>query len=1710
MKLKLYLSMLVLIVNLINVNAQEPGSVNYDFKDGTIITNGQSDDGLLTLSGTYNHHGTTYGLDMKSDAVIKIAVSGSCTVKFLGSKHSSLAMSGQTSNGIALEPDQQSTKVTNDLIDTYQFTYYGFADTLIFTAIGDGSDVYLPSIAIIPLNPPVGYDFRDGTIITNGQSDDGSLKLSGSYNHHGTTYGLDMKLNATITIAVSGSCRVRFLGSKHSSLSMSGSTSGGTALEPTEQSTKIINDLSDTYEFVYFGFADTLKFTATGGGSDVYLPLLEVIPLEPPVAYDLRDGTIIGNGQSDDGTLKLSGNYNHHGTTYGLDMKVDSKVKIGVEGSCTVRFLGSKHSSLSMSGATSDGTALVPAEQSTKVVNDLIDTYEFVYDGDADTLIFTATGGGSDVYLPLVEVIPGAVKKEEWKQKTGTITISDIEISYTAGDNSSANPTISVSAGTVISATPESASISIDLGGNDLSTFTPTLTGDIESVDLSNEAIEITFLDSTSNPKTYKIMVTDSSEEVEVQPGKTYSYNFADGSQMPQDTEIKYTTFFTSDRLVEMNSNGGKEFWYHDTSHGVVIYDENSFHINVAGNATITFITCTYSADEAVFTLTNENDEVLGEIAAENNGGDDAFAVSYTYTGSAGVVKATLTSGGAVYIHGLVIENAAAIEPSNGLTDVWDFGAEQLDTSMYNNNLDEDIINSWYDGSIEVGSSGNVLPGFTAGVLTWVGGGNDRLRTTNTNLTRYDENISKASGTEYTGRIYVNSGAATGRYLSLTLSEDDEVSIIALTQNGSGLINFEYVAAPDAQTDKVEVGPEIDTFNFIAKESGTYHIFDEQDKPSYYRICRKDASYNTLAGTVDVSAAIGIPSGFEIVFTNEAGKSWNSVVSDSTYSLDLPVGYTYQLSLANANGYIISNGNSLEIHDTTTTHDITIQRVELYTVSGNITGLKEGISNLVLSYIPDTAENKIFIPEPVINVDNASYSVELEPNCRYMITANGVNDSYLLVDSIMIGMADTTVAIDFIPKPVYKIDISGGGLNEEQVAKLSLTFTNLFEEGYEYSFTSVDNIELRDGTYSIAFDGLDDYPVELGLTSNLKVEGGPTNKDLEFMQVKNWSFDDKVISNETPTYKGLLFSGSVSNEIAKGHLSAKPEATIQVPVNPGQKIIVTFYYSADFSIDGGPSWSTSSGSTSKLEYAEYSYPGNESGFATITIGSGTGTTYLPNISIDEIVDYKSMIYVGTDKEYKTINEALSAISKMVRNNSERVTVMIDPGNYEEMLVISQANVTLKNAAAAPNIDLMNKGVDISENAVRITSYYGHGYNYYSMGNDQKWNTDVLRVNKENGYLSYENKGSGTTNGSYWNATIVISANDFIAEGIIFENSFNQYISKKESEDVVEMWESGSKGLRPTDYGNTEVQNRSFVERAAAIALVGGDKIILNKCRVVGRQDSYYGGENSRVVMYKGAMMGAVDYLFGAMVATFYQTELVMNVSDASNDASYLTAAQQSSGRGYLMYECTITSAEPGIETASEYRAKPGYFGRPWKANTSEVVFYNTTVETSNYPGSEGISLISPEGWKNTLGGESTLMYEYGTKEKSGEDNQSSRASWSTVLTEPILNDGIEITPYNFTKGSDGWDPLPDLIAGDPSVGIKQSRSELPVKIYSNGSRIYISNLQTTAMVEIYSITGSLVKSFEARVDTDINFSHGFWIVNVVTEQGQKTAKVITQ
>ena len=866
----------------------------------------------------------------------------------------------------------------------------------------------------------------------------------------------------------------------------------------------------------------------------------------------------------------------------------------------------------------------------------------------------------------------------------------------------------------------------------------------------------------------------------------------------------------------------------------------------------------------------------------------DADEYTYTYEGSAGYVTLTATSQMYLYEVATLCEESDEVTTEPGgeageevakedKIDVWDLGAEQLDETKYNNLLTEDIINGFYEG-VAAGTKGAKLPSFTVydedgneDFLFNDGGysSTHRLRTTNANLTHYDDKSLTFGGVTYTGYIYSNKSATSDVYVGIRLQKNDILTLCVSSNSGASNICVESPSGKvDSQVyDRSDKGT---VLNFYASEDGIYKVYSSNEKLLLARAYREHTKTVEVTGTVTAPSTL---SNCEIAFENaKTGEVTTAKAVDGKYTVSLNEQYDYNVSLVNANGYVIASDKTLAIakNAKNVTFDVAVNAVELVTVTGKVTGLdSDALAKLEVTLESDN----IYIPSFVLDGD--TYTAVLEK-----------------------GVDNNTVS--------------------------EVTFTNLNEDGYVYTFTSTDNISLRDGVYKVVITK-DGYTQKL--TSNLKVNGSAVTKTVKFEKITE-------------------------------------------PV---------------------------------------------------------------------VLEYKSEITVGTNGDYTTINDALDAIRAMDRTDDERVTVYIEPGNYEEMIVVDVDNVTLKNASENPSLEVINKGVDIADNAVRITSYYGHGYYYYSMGSDCKYDEEVLAVNKENGYYSYVNPGSGTTNGSYWNATAVIKADGFSADGIIFENSYNQYISEKEANDIV-VEGAGSKGDRNSlPAGSTAVQDKSYVERAAALAVTDNvKKASFDNCKFIGRQDTLYGGKNSTVAFNQCDILGATDYIFGGMTAVFFKCNLVLNTSDSANDVAYITAAQQASGRGYLMYNCNITSTTPGVDTASTKVSKAGYFGRPWSANTSEVVYYYTVIGED----SQGVSLVEEEGWNSSLGGTSPLSYEYGTYELTGVDNSSSRADWSKVLDTPVLSDGTAISIAAFLgnwqpfEGEDLSITLPDgtkIDANEPEI-----------------------------------------------------------------------------
>ncbi|MCM1526111.1 MAG: pectinesterase family protein [Clostridium sp.] len=1090
---------------------------------------------------------------------------------------------------------------------------------------------------------------------------------------------------------------------------------------------------------------------------------------------------------------------------------------------------------------------------------------------------------------------------------------------------------------------------------------------------------------------------------------------------------------------------------------------DTTLKLNLKEKANVEVTTCCYGAG-AAGTMTASAGTVTSAVVEE----ESQNAPVFTVTGVSG--ELTLTFATNMYIHSIKVEyittpDKPVLDPSKA--DVWDFGAETVEGA--NNNLTVAVINGFYPENVTAGSAGNDISTFSAkdgngieAVKFVSNKTNNRIRTTNTAITRRDEkSLAGDDGHTYTGYVYSNSSSTADTRLEIYLYEGDTLTCMLGSNGNAATYIMRDPSGANYDTFAYTAESKAETAVFHAASEGWYQLYCSDEKLVCARITRKHAPELTVSGSV--TAPADIPAGYALIFTNETtGKETVAEVAGGAYSCSLYGGYTYKVSLKDANGFVISENASLVLGDADATLDPVIQAVAMKSISGNITGLSaEALAKVKFEF--KVPADKVYVPEIEIDRTAGTYTLKVETGVEYTVEAQDVNDFAL--DTVKMSAQDNkTEDIAFTKKPVYPVTLTITGV--EDASGAVATFTNINEEGYVYTFPVSGAMELRDGSYSVKVTGLGNYAVAQGITPNVNVSGEAASTTVPFEGLTAWDFKAQAAAVDVETidgknyYAGLVLSAGVK-EHNNSYLLAKAGDTITVPnLQSGDKVTIKYCYEASFKA-GDMTVDEKSGSTGQIDSVDV-LVAQDGDFVIETVtGTKASQTYFCGIEIlkaSNVIEYRDTLYVGTDKEYKTINDALTDVRKMARTAGQTVTIMIDPGNYEEMLVIDTPDITLKNASAAPSIELKNKGVDIDDNAVRVTWYYGHGYTYYSMGSDCKYDADLLAANKSNGSASFKNPGSGTTNGSYWNASVVVSADRFSADGIIFENSFNQYVSAKSVEDTIEAQGSSAKEgsvarANMKTVGDTKVQEKEYVERAAALAITNNvSQVFFNNCKFVSRQDTLYGGTGVTAGFENCAIYGGTDYIFGGMTAVFKHCDLVFNTNDQTSkgekdDVGYITAAQQSSGRGYLLYECTVTSTVPGVDTASVRTSKPGYLGRPWQANTGEAVFYKTTIEaadgfwnTGSY--AMGESLIRPAGWLDSLGGKSALSAEYGTIEKSGVDNSAERADWAKVFDTPNLADGSPITIETFL-GS--WNPFSpdeeqdDLVVvpeeGSPIAGV---------------------------------------------------------------------------
>ena len=174
-------------------------------------------------------------------------------------------------------------------------------------------------------------------------------------------------------------------------------------------------------------------------------------------------------------------------------------------------------------------------------------------------------------------------------------------------------------------------------------------------------------------------------------------------------------------------------------------------------------------------------------------------------------------------------------------------------------------------------------------------------------------------------------------------------------------------------------------------------------------------------------------------------------------------------------------------------------------------------------------------------------------------------------------------------------------------------------------------------------------------------------------------------------------------------------------------------------------------------------------------------------------------YSGYNNNYGTIQAAVNkAASINPKSESERVTIHIAPGKYREQVIVNTPYVTFIND-------------DTSKGTVTITWYYGIGYKYYSANSNGYYDSTLAK------------KKSSKNIASKWGATVQIwnNAKYFKASNIIFENSFNRYMTSEEISDGVALsGDTSASSITFTRTSSSDVNTRAATERAAAMTIEG--------------------------------------------------------------------------------------------------------------------------------------------------------------------------------------------------------------------------------------------------------------------------------------------------
>lgn len=292
---------------------------------------------------------------------------------------------------------------------------------------------------------------------------------------------------------------------------------------------------------------------------------------------------------------------------------------------------------------------------------------------------------------------------------------------------------------------------------------------------------------------------------------------------------------------------------------------------------------------------------------------------------------------------------------------------------------------------------------------------------------------------------------------------------------------------------------------------------------------------------------------------------------------------------------------------------------------------------------------------------------------------------------------------------------------------------------------------------------------------------------------------------------------------------------------------------------------------------------------------------------------------------------------------------------------------------------------------------------------------VITCDKANGHED-SRKNAGTEKSATF--TVTAEAKGFSAKNITFENSYNL-----------------------TDVSRTQTQAVAFTSLA--------DKVMLEDCRFIGRQDTLYlkgaskgqtvygSSNNARVYLNNCYIEGTVDFIFGDATAYFNNCKLFMAYYEKGGH--YTAPNTTLFNLGYVFNGCELTMDN---QYTQALQSKTD-LGRPWQCDGgypnygSQSVFINCKMP----------ELLNPAGfslWDTATVVNKVRFMEYGSKNAyGGKADLSDRADFVKQLTKAQAEG---FTAYNVLCGSDGWNPAKDKVTNIKAADITLDSYEVNIPL----------------------------------------------------------------